>query len=61
MRPELDLVKLAHYRAQLKQSGPATELARIKNIRQQNLQHLMIMPDSELNIVAEIPFDPRFL
>lgn len=61
MRPELDPVKLAHYREQLRQSSPATELARIKRVRQQNLKRLMTMPDSELNIIAEIPFDPRFL
>ncbi|MDV2858280.1 hypothetical protein [Oceanimonas sp. CAM02] len=60
MRPELDLTKLAHYRKQIK-NCPAAELARIRRVRQQNLKRLMTMPDSELNIIAEIPFDPRFL
>ena len=61
MRPEPNLVQLARYSRQIEETDPATELARIRRVRQQNLKRLMTMPDSELNIVAEIPFDPRFL
>lgn len=61
MRHELNPIELAHYHKQTMEAGPKAELARIIHIRQKNLIRLMTMPDSELNIVAEIPFAPLFL